>query len=122
MILKKKDYFATRYSLIPDLQLDFASIQGITKEKKFMNWLLSFEKEKKKEVFYRAKNYTLYCKQVSINCFFMSFAKELQETIGQKTDDGIQDTLINNYIMRLKRVKDNNMYHKFNFIFLNKQI
>ena len=42
MILKKKDYFATRYSLIPDLQLDFASIQGITKEKKFMNWLLSF--------------------------------------------------------------------------------
>lgn len=97
MILKKKDYFATRYSLIPDLQLDFASIQGITKEKKFMNWLLSFEKEKKKEVFYRAKNYTLYCKQVSINCFFMSFAKELQETIGQKTDDGIQDTLINNY-------------------------
>lgn len=33
MILKKKDYFATRYSLIPDLQLDFASIQGITKEK-----------------------------------------------------------------------------------------
>ena len=97
MILKKKDYFATRYSLIPDLQLDFASNQGITKEKKFMNWLLSFEKEKKKEVFYRAKNYTLYCKQVSINCFFMSFAKELQETIGQKTDDGIQDTLINNY-------------------------
>lgn len=97
MIYKKRDYFATRYSLIPDLQLDFDSLQGLTKEDKFMNWLLSFNQEKKKEICYRAKNYTLYCKQIFKNCFFMSFAKELQETIGEKTDEGIQDTLINNY-------------------------
>ena len=30
MIEKKKDYFATRYSLIPDLQLDFGSLQGLS--------------------------------------------------------------------------------------------
>lgn len=97
MLEKQKDYFATRYSLIPDSQLDFDSIQGVTKEDKFMNWLTSFETEKKKELRYRGTNYTLYCKQLSDDCFFMSFAKELLETIGEKTDEGIHDTLINNY-------------------------
>lgn len=97
MIEKKKDYFATRYSLIPDLQLDFGSLQGLTKEDKFLDWLLSFVEEKKKEICYHGKNYTLYCKQISANCFFMNFAKELHETIGEKTDEGIQDTLISNY-------------------------
>ena len=48
MLEKQKDYFATRYSLIPDSQLDFESIKGISKETKFMNWLTSFEAEKKK--------------------------------------------------------------------------
>lgn len=97
MLEKQKDYFATRYSLIPDSQLDFDSVKGVTKEDKFMNWLTSFETEKKKELCYRKTNYTLYCKQLSDDCFFMSFAKELQETIGEKTDEGIHDTLINNY-------------------------
>lgn len=97
MLEKQKDYFATRYSLIPDSQLDFESIKGISKETKFMNWLTSFEAEKKKELYYRGTNYTLYCKQLSDDCFLMSFAKELQETIGEKTDEGIHDTLINNY-------------------------
>ena len=50
MLEKQKDYFATRYSLIPDSQLDFDSVQGVTKEDKFMNWLTSFETEKKKEL------------------------------------------------------------------------
>ena len=85
MLEKQKDYFATRYSLIPDSQLDFESIKGISKETKFMNWLTSFEAEKKKELYYRGTNYTLYCKQLSDDCFLMSFAKELQETIGEKT-------------------------------------
>lgn len=48
MLEKQKDYFATRYSLIPDSQLDFDSVKGVTKEDKFMNWLTSFETEKKK--------------------------------------------------------------------------
>ena len=48
MLEKQKDYFATRYSLIPDSQLDFDSVQGVTKEDKFMNWLTSFETEKEK--------------------------------------------------------------------------
>ena len=50
MLEKQKDYFATRYSLIPDSQLDFESIKGISKETKFMNWLTSFEAEKKIEL------------------------------------------------------------------------
>lgn len=59
MLEKQKDYFATRYSLIPDSQLDFDSVQGVTKEDKFMNWLTSFETEKKKELC-NAKQITLY--------------------------------------------------------------
>lgn len=97
MLEKTKDYFVTRYSLIPDIQLDLDSFCGTTKEKKFLDWLMSFGIEKNKELNYRGKNYTLYCKRVFDNCFFMSFAKEVHETIGTKTDEGIRDKLIENY-------------------------
>ena len=41
---KQKEYFITRYSLIPDAQIDIATLTGITKEEKFYEWLLSFER------------------------------------------------------------------------------
>lgn len=94
---KSKEYFITRYSLIPDKQIDFDTLNGITKEEKFMNWLLTFLQEKSKETYYRGSNYILYCKKISDNSFFMSFAKELHDIIGQKTDIGIIDTPIDNY-------------------------
>jgi hypothetical protein len=47
MLEKTKDYFVTRYSLIPDIQLDLDSFCGITKEKKFLDWLMSFNIRKK---------------------------------------------------------------------------
>lgn len=94
---KQKDYFITRYSLIPDKQLDIETAIGISKEMKFMDWIMSFEHEKSKETTYYGINYTLYCKRVSEYCFFMSFAKEVHEIIGEKTDDGIKDVPIKNY-------------------------
>lgn len=94
---KQKDYFITRYSLIPDAQMDIAATLGITKEMKFNEWLLSFQKEKRKEIAHRGTNYVLYCKRLSEHNFFMSFAKELKEVIGQKTEDGIVDTPVENY-------------------------
>ena len=47
---KEKEYFITRYSLIPDVQIDLESYSGTTKEAKFINWLNSFAQEKKKEI------------------------------------------------------------------------
>lgn len=94
---KKKEYFITRYSLIPDAQIDLESFTGISKEEKFLNWMLSFKQEKRKEIDCRGTHYALYCKQVTDKCFFISFAKELEDIIGEKTDDGIKDTLISNY-------------------------
>ncbi len=96
-IEKQKDYFITRYSLIPDIQIDLDTINGITKEDKFTDWLMTFSQEKRKEIDYRGINYTLYCKKITDNCFFMSFAKELHDIIGKKTDTGIIDTQIENY-------------------------
>lgn len=46
---KQKDYFITRYSLIPDKQLDIETAIGISKEMKFMDWIMSFEHEKAKK-------------------------------------------------------------------------
>ncbi len=94
---KQKDYFITRYSLIPDTQIDIDTAIGISKEMKFNDWLMSFKQEKRKEILYRSTNYVLYCKQLSEYCFFMSFAKELHDIIGKKTDDGIVDTPMGNY-------------------------
>lgn len=94
---KQKEYFITRYSLIPDTQIDIDTMVGITKEDKFMEWIMTFQEEKRKEIDYRGTNYALYCKQTSPNCFFMSFAKELHDIIGTKTDDGIIDTPMENY-------------------------
>ena len=94
---KQKDYFITRYSLIPDTQIDIDTAIGISKEMKFNDWLMSFKQEKRKETTHRGTNYALYCKQLSECCFFMSFAKELQDIIGEKTDEGIVDTPMGNY-------------------------
>ena len=94
---KQKDYFITRYSLIPDKQIDIDTAIGISKESKFMDWLMSFQQEKCKETTYYNINYTLYCKKISEYCFFMSFAKELHDVIGEKTEDGIKDIPIKNY-------------------------
>lgn len=94
---KQKDYFITRYSLIPDKQIDIDTAIGISKESKFMDWLMSFQQEKCKETTYYNINYTLYCKKISEYCFFMSFAKELHDIIGEKTEDGIKDIPIKNY-------------------------
>lgn len=44
---KSKEYFITRYSLIPDTQIDFDTFNGVTKEEKFVNWLVTFSQEKK---------------------------------------------------------------------------
>ncbi len=94
---QRKEYFITRYSLIPDNQIDLDTILGKTKEDKFMDWLMTFPQEKKKETDYWGRNYTLYCKKISNNVFFMSFAKELHDVIGQKTDSGIINKPIENY-------------------------
>lgn len=94
---RQKDYFITRYSLIPDRQLDIDTAMGVSKEMKFMDWITSFNQEKRKETTYYGTNYALYCKQLSEDCFFMSFAKELHDVIGEKTDEGIKDIPIGNY-------------------------
>ncbi len=94
---KSKEYFITRYSLIPDTQIDFDTFNGVTKEEKFVNWLVTFSQEKNKETDYRGSNYILYCKKISNISFFISFAKEFHDVIGQKTDSGIIDTPIENY-------------------------
>ena len=65
---KQKDYFITRYSLIPDKQIDIDTAIGISKESKFMDWLMSFQQEKCKETTYYNINYTLYCKKISGQC------------------------------------------------------
>lgn len=94
---KLKDYFIVRYSLIPDTQIDIDTAIGISKESKFLNWLSSFNTDGRKETTHYGTNYALYCKPLSENCFFMSFAKELHEIIGEKTEDGIKEKPINNY-------------------------
>lgn len=94
---KQKEYFITRYFLIPDNQIDIDTMFGITKEDKFMDWIMTFQEEKSKEIDYRGTHYVLYCKQISSESFFMSFAKELHDIIGQKTDEGIIDTPMGNY-------------------------
>lgn len=67
---KQKDYFITRYSLIPDKQIDIDTAIGISKESKFMDWLMSFQQEKCKETTYYNINYTLYCKNIRILFFY----------------------------------------------------
>lgn len=94
---KQKDYFITRYSLIPDVQIDLDTAMGTTKEEKFLDWLMTFPQEKSKETNYRGTNYILYCKKFSDHCFYMSFAKELHDIIGKKTDSDIINTPIKNY-------------------------
>ncbi len=94
---KQKVYFIARYSLIPDTQIDFDTVTGITKEDKFLSWLITFQQENKKETNHHGTNYALYCKRISEDCFFMSFAKEKHDIIGQKTDSGIVDTPVENY-------------------------
>ena len=94
---KEIDYFITRYSLIPDRQIDFESFMGVTKEQKFLDFLLSFESERKKEILYNGYNYALYCKQLSPIHFFMSFAKGTDKIIGEKTDEGIMDSYVEDY-------------------------
>lgn len=94
---KEKEYFITRYSLIPDVQIDLESYSGTTKEAKFINWLNSFAQEKKKDIDCNGNHFALYCKCISNTCFLMVFAKELKDIVGQKTDDGIEDTPISNY-------------------------
>ena len=94
---KEIDYFITRYSLIPDRQIDFESFMGVTKEQKFLDFLLSFESERKKEIFYNGFNYALYCQQLSPIHFFMSFAKGTDKIIGEKTDAGIMDSYVEDY-------------------------
>ena len=76
---KLKDYFIVRYSLIPDTQIDIDTAIGISKESKFLNWLSSFNTDGRKETTHYGTNYALYCKPLSENCFFMSFAKELHD-------------------------------------------
>lgn len=93
----KHEYFVTRYSLIPDAQIDIETASGITKEEKFLNWLNSFSEENKKETIYRNTNYVLYCKKQSDNCFILSFGKALKDSVGEKTETGIIDTPIHNY-------------------------
>ena len=68
---QRKEYFITRYSLIPDNQIDLDTILGKTKEDKFMDGLMTFPQEKKKETDYWGRNYTLYCKKISNNVFFL---------------------------------------------------
>ncbi len=94
---KRVDYFITRYSLIPDTQIDIETAAGISKEQKFMEWLLSFESEKKKEIECGGYNYVLYCNKLSSNRFLMSFAKGTDKVIGNKTDEGIIDSAIIDY-------------------------
>lgn len=94
---KKSEYFIARYSLIPDSQIDLETVSGITKEEKFLDWINSFQTEKKKEVEQNGCNYTLYCKKISKDRFFMSFAKETKKIIGAKTDEGIVDSPILDY-------------------------
>lgn len=91
------EYFVTRYSLIPDAQIDIETASGVTKEEKFMNWLNSFSEINKKETTYRNTNYVLYCKKRSDNCFILSFGKALKDSVGEKTETGIIDTTISNY-------------------------
>ena len=95
---KLSEYFITRYSLIPDNQVDLDTFVGITKEQKFLDWLITFNEEKSKDTSYYRTNYTIYCKQISDDCFFMSFAKEKTTVIGEKTEEGIIDKPIENYI------------------------
>lgn len=94
---KMVEYFIARYSLILDNQIDLETATGITKEEKFLSWLLSFETEKNKEIEYGGSSYVLYCKQLSDSRFLMSFAKGTTTTIGEKTDDGIVDSSIQDY-------------------------
>ncbi len=94
---KKSEYFIARYSLIPDSQMDLETVIGITKEEKFLDWINSFQTEKKKEVEQNGCNYILYCKKISEDRFFMSFAKETNKIIGEKTDEGIVDSPILDY-------------------------
>lgn len=94
---KQRDYFITRYSLIPDAQIDLDTTVGITKEDKFLAWIINLVQEKRKEIDYRGANYALYCKKIFSDSFFMSFAKEIHDVIGQKTDEGIIDTPMGNY-------------------------
>lgn len=98
MLLEKtKEYFITRYSLVPDSQIDLASLAGVTKEQKFYNWISSFSEQKRIDTICRGKNYTLYCNKLSDESFFITFAKELTQTIGEKTETGIIDKEIKNY-------------------------
>lgn len=77
---------------------DLDTFVGITKEQKFLDWLITFNEEKSKDTSYYGTNYTIYCKQISDDCFFMSFAKEKTTVIGEKTEEGIIDKPIENYI------------------------
>lgn len=94
---KRIDYFIARYSLIPDMQIDLETAAGITKEDKFMDWLHSFEVEKHMEAVYNGNTFVLYCKELSSNRFFMSFAKKTYQMIGEKTDNGIISGPVDDY-------------------------
>lgn len=94
---KNKEYFITRYSLVPDSQIDLDTLSGVTKEQKFYNWINNFSERKRIDTMSRGKNYTLYCNKLSDESFFITFAKELTQTIGEKTETGIIDKEIKNY-------------------------
>lgn len=94
---KQKEYFITRYSLIPDAQIDIATLTGTTKEEKFYEWLLSFEREKRKEIVCGKKHYVLYCKKIEGDSFLLIFAKEFEDIVGQKKEEGIENVSISNY-------------------------
>lgn len=81
---KNKEYFITRYSLVPDSQIDLDTLSGVTKEQKFYNWINNFSERKRIDTMSRGKNYTLYCNKLSDESFFITFAKELTQTIGEK--------------------------------------
>lgn len=62
---KNKEYFITRYSLVPDSQIDLDTLSGVTKEQKFYNWINNFSERKRIDTMSRGKNYTLYCNKLS---------------------------------------------------------
>ena len=60
---KQKVYFIARYSLIPDTQIDFDTVTGITKEDKFLSWLITFQQENKKETNHHGTNFYELCQR-----------------------------------------------------------
>ncbi len=94
----KSDYVVTRYSLLPDTQINLhAFLASETKEQIFLNWLNQFEQQPSQSISVHKSNFTFYCKRISKFRFILKFAKKTNKKINEATKDDIYEKLVCDY-------------------------